>query len=228
MLAAKTIGRNSSVLKYDILSALSVFALNGDKHRQRSVLRLQALITTRYNWGRNELSIGRREIAKLWAVEERTVKREMSRLRTSGWISVKHPAVRGRVAVYALDLECILEASRAHWASMGPDFVLRMESLLDPAPIPEESNVVPFQTPPSNADVWGQAAQMLHSRDTQRYTAWFQHLSQDHIDDGTLILRAPTRFLAQYVESHFGTELEQLLRGIDPELSGVRILSGVD
>ncbi len=228
MLAAKTIGRNSSVLKYDILSALSVFALNGDKHRQRSVLRLQALITTRYNWGRNELSIGRREIAKLWAVEERTVKREMSRLRASGWLSVKHPAARGRVAVYALDLECILEASREHWPSMGPDFVLRMESLLNPTPKPEGSNVVPFQAPPNSTDVWGQVAQMLHSRDTQRYTAWFQHLCQDHIDDGTLILSAPTRFLAQYVESHFGAELEKLVCSVDPDLSGVRILSGVN
>lgn len=228
MLAAKTIGRSSGVLKYDILSALSVFALNGDKHRQRTVLRLQALITTRYNWGRNELSIGRREIAKLWAVEERTVKREMSRLRTSGWLSVKHPAARGRVAVYALDLECILEASRVYWPSMGPDFVLRMEHLLDPAPIPDESNVVPFQTPPRNTDVWGQVAQILQQRDTKRYTAWFQHLSQDHIDDGTLILRAPSRFLAQYVESHFGAELEKLLCGVDPDLSGVRILSGVN
>lgn len=229
MLASKLVGRNAGALKYDVLSALTIYALNGDKHRQRSVLRLQALITTRYNWARNELSIGRREIAQLWAVEERTVKREMSRFRTSGWISIKHPAARGRVAVYALDVECLLNASRPFWPSMGPDYVLRMETLLNPAPVPApQNNVVPFQSPASSGDQWGEAAKMLYASDAQRYTAWFQHLTQDHIDEGTVILRAPTRFLAQYVESHFKDELERLLRGIDPELSGLRILSGVE
>ena len=84
MQIAKPVGRNASALKYDILSALAVHALAGDKHRQRLILRLSALITTRYNWQRNELSMGRDEIARLWSVDERTVKREMARLRTLG------------------------------------------------------------------------------------------------------------------------------------------------
>lgn len=92
MQVAKPVGRNAPAIKYDILSALTVHALSGDKHRQRSILRVIALITTRYNWRSNELSIGREEIARLWSVNERTVKREMAKLRTMGWITVKRPA----------------------------------------------------------------------------------------------------------------------------------------
>jgi hypothetical protein len=38
-----------------------------------------ALITMRYNWQRDELTTGQGEIAPLWSVDERTVKREMAR-----------------------------------------------------------------------------------------------------------------------------------------------------
>ena len=75
------VGRDAAVRKYDALSALMAFALAGDPNRQRLVLRLMALITTRYNWQRNELAMGQREIARLWCVDERTVKRDMARLR---------------------------------------------------------------------------------------------------------------------------------------------------
>lgn len=37
----------------------------GDQNLQRLVLRLMSLITTRYNWQRNELTMGQREIARL-------------------------------------------------------------------------------------------------------------------------------------------------------------------
>ena len=43
-----------------------------------------ALITTRYNWQRDELTMGQGEIARLWSVDDRTVKREMARLAGAG------------------------------------------------------------------------------------------------------------------------------------------------
>ena len=88
MQIVKPAGRNAPALKYDILSALGVHALAGDKNRQKLVLRVITLITTRYNWRSNELSMGREEIARLWDVNERTVKREMARLKAMNWIAV--------------------------------------------------------------------------------------------------------------------------------------------
>ena len=49
MLVTKAVGRNAAALKYDILSALGAHGLEGDKHRQRLVLRVMVLVTTRYN-----------------------------------------------------------------------------------------------------------------------------------------------------------------------------------
>ena len=49
MQGIRPVGREASSRKYDLLSALMAHGLAGDKHRQRLVLRLMALITTRYN-----------------------------------------------------------------------------------------------------------------------------------------------------------------------------------
>lgn len=38
--------------------------------------------------------VGQREIARLWCVDERTVKREMARLRALGWVEVKQQGTR--------------------------------------------------------------------------------------------------------------------------------------
>ncbi|MES2915141.1 MAG: DnaA N-terminal domain-containing protein [Pseudomonadota bacterium] len=54
----RPVGREAALRKYDILSALMAFALSKDKHVQRQVLRVMALITTRYNWQRDELTMG--------------------------------------------------------------------------------------------------------------------------------------------------------------------------
>ena len=47
------------------------------------MLRLIALITARYNWQRDELSVGQSEMARIWGVHDRTVKREVRRLQIS-------------------------------------------------------------------------------------------------------------------------------------------------
>ena len=82
---ARPVGRGAGARKYDILTALGAYALAQDKHMQRRVLRFLTLMTARYNWARNHLAVGQREIARLWAVDTRTVKREMAALRAS-WV----------------------------------------------------------------------------------------------------------------------------------------------
>ena len=49
MQVIRPVGREAAAKKYDILSAMTDHALAGDQHRQRLVLRLMSLITTRYN-----------------------------------------------------------------------------------------------------------------------------------------------------------------------------------
>ena len=104
----KATGRNAAALKYDILTAMGVHACAGDKHRQRLVLRLITLIVARYNWTSDEITVGQREMAALWSIDERSVKRDMAKLRDMGWLVQKRAAARGRVAVHGLDLSRIL------------------------------------------------------------------------------------------------------------------------
>ena len=101
MLQKKLAGPGASVRKYDLITALGAHALSLGKHDQRLVLRFITLITARYNWARDELSIGQREIARLWSCNERTVKRDVAKLRALGWLVVKRQGARGRAAVAA-------------------------------------------------------------------------------------------------------------------------------
>lgn len=222
MQVAKPVGRNAPALKYDILSALAVHALSGDKHRQRSILRIVALITTRYNWRKNELSIGREEIARLWSVNERTVKREMARFRSMGWISVKRPAARGRVAVYELDLKQVMVDTSEVWPVIGPDFQARMQDEPD-----TETNIVPFKVRPptpedTGAEVWGQVQAILHGRDPELWASWFQHLTEADRAGGVVTLLAPSRFMADYIAQKWTGRLLAAYSRVDPEVRSLR------
>lgn len=228
MLMKKPVGGQAPALKYDILSALGVHALAGDKHHQKRVLRLIALITTRYNWRRNELSIGREEIARLWAVNERTVKREMARLRSMGWVLVKRPGARGRVTVYELDLKQMMLDTRPAWPVIGPDFVDRMAGADPQEPAPA-GNVVPFQTPqpppaPAGDDVWSQVQAALHGRDPELWSSWFRHLSEAERAGGAVTLTAPSRFIADYVSAQWLGRLLAAYGRVDPSVRRVRVV----
>ena len=115
MYIAKIAGRKAAAQKYDILTALGAHALSQGKHEQRLVLRLMTLVTARYNWNRDELAVGQREIARLWSVDERTVKREMAKLRALGLLVVHRQGARGRVTQYGLSVERILETTEPIW-----------------------------------------------------------------------------------------------------------------
>lgn len=220
-------GRHASVVKYDILTALGAFALSQPKGPQKLVLRFMTLVTARYNWSRNELAVGQREIARLWTVDERTVKREMAKLRAMGWLVVKKQGVRGRVSEHGLDLERIHEDTRASWANVGPDFEQRMSGQEE---VP--TNVVPLRTGQvaaapdlSDGDEWSLAKAVLHRDDPAIYTAWIDALSRGDRAGGRLTLTAPSRFHANYVLSHLKPRLLAACRDIDPEVSDILVIS---
>ncbi|WP_323772493.1 DnaA N-terminal domain-containing protein [Antarctobacter sp.] len=230
MQVAKPVGRNASAMKYDILSALGVSALSGDKHRQRLLLRLMVLITTRYNWQNNELSMGRAEIARLWSVDERTVKREMAKMRSAGWVEVKRAGVKGRVTVYALNLDGVMAETAGSWDLIGTDFADRMGDRHGGAGEPAQTadpKVIPFQ-PRARTDLaegsWGQVLAQLRIEAPAQATAWFGQLSEMAHEGGRVTLAAPSRFVADYVSTHFQAHLLRAYAAVDPGVRRIEVV----
>ena len=208
-------GRNAASMKYDVLSALGVPGCAGDKHRQRLVLRLITLIVARYNWVADELMVGQREMAELWSIDERSVKRDLAKLRDLGWLVQKRAAARGRVAVHGLGLARILEGTGPDWARIGPDFVARMEGQgTPPATAQPPSNVISFPLPMGDDGVWPRIQAMLHREDPHLYAAWFAALQAEALDDGLRLL-APSRFHADYLRANHLQRLERAARACD-------------
>ncbi|MBM3605182.1 MAG: hypothetical protein FJX25_10640 [Alphaproteobacteria bacterium] len=226
MQVIKPVGREAAVKKYDILSALMAHGLAGEPGLQRLVFRLMSLITTRYNWQRNELVTGQREIARLWCVDERTVKRDMARLRGLGWIVVKRQGARGRVSVLRLDLDRILMDTRPSWPNIGDDYVLRMSQSTGSST--EGGNVVPFRRLEAAADegdldLWGRVRAQLLAEDASVFDAWFKALVEVGHGEGVLHLTAPSRFHANYLRMHLLGRLQAALTRIEPSMNGIRI-----
>jgi hypothetical protein len=225
----RAVGRDAAARKYDILTALSVMALAKDKHQQRQVLRLIALITARYNWQTNTLSVGQTEIARLWSVDLRTVKREMARFRAIGWLFERQPAARGRVAVHGIDLACILADTKADWPLVGPDFVGRMAAEAPAADFPA-GKVVPFPLSVPIQHAADETCWHLVSNEFQRispavHAAWVAPLVSGGAEAGHLVLHAPSRFHADYVATHLREPLVTLLRRLDPHLRDLRVVA---
>jgi len=220
----KPVGRDAATKKYDILSALLAHGLRQDKHRQRLIMRLMALITTRYNWQRDELTMGQTEIAKLWAVDTRTVKRDMAKLRALGWLVEKRGAARGRVAMHWIALDQIMVDTKPAWAAIGPDFVARVQ----PEAIPDGqgANVVPLRpvaAPVSDGSLWAEAQRVFHEQDAAGYAAWVEKLEVVEMAEGVLRLIAPSRFHARYVATNLSERLLVILRRIDPSVNKVEV-----
>lgn len=201
--ARKISGPGSAAIKYDILTALLVTAARGDAVEARLALRLSLLITARFNWRSGCFAVGQKEMARMWGVTERTAKREMAELRGRGWIALEVPAARGRVAQYRIELPVVLAATMPHWDAVGPDFTARMVA----APEPETSNVVPLRRdvalPVEDGTGWAAAATRLQAQDPAVWGAWFAPLTPVDLESGILTLMAPSRFIADYVRTHY-------------------------
>lgn len=222
MLSPKPVGRDAAARKYDIITALGAHALAQGKHDQRLVLRFITLITARYNWTRNELAVGQREIARLWSVDERTVKREMAKLRGFGWLTVKRQGARGRVTEYRLELEVILSATRQQWKHVGPDFDMRMQGAPEPSRVvslPVRGATCP--APVQDGTEWALAQSILHTEDAGLYASWFQNLKRQGREGGRLTLQAPSRFHGAYVQTHLLRRVLCAVQTVDGDVSEV-------
>ncbi|MGB3244250.1 MAG: hypothetical protein WBB25_06935 [Sulfitobacter sp.] len=225
MFSPKPAGRHAAAQKYDIITALGTYALARGKHDQRLVLRLLTLMTARYNWGRDELAVGQREIARLWSVDERTVKREMAKLRGLGWLVVKRQGARGRVTEYRIDIKRMLESTRGDWVSVGPDFDMRMQGTPAPervVPLPVRGNVpAPDVT---GGTEWALAQAVLHAEDAGTYGSWLRALTRTGRAGGRLTLKAPSRFHGSYVQTHLEGRVLAACRAVDEDVTEVVII----
>lgn len=197
-------GRGAASLKYDVITALGAWGCAGGRHDGRLALRLVTLLTARYNWAEDSLTTGQREIAALWSVDARTVKRDMARLRDRGWLVLKRPAARGRVACYGLGLDAILAETRPIWPQVGPDYAARM----DPAPQPLQAlpTILPF--PVTGQGAWARVAARLQAEDPALFAVWFAPLIDVTGDGDRLCLRAPSRFHGTYIRTHLMARLQ--------------------
>ncbi|WP_299819855.1 DnaA N-terminal domain-containing protein [uncultured Jannaschia sp.] len=205
---ARIAGAAGAALKYDLLTALGAAACAGDKHRQRTALRLMTLITARYDWRADSLATGQAEIARLWSVDTRTVKREMARLREREWLWLKVPAAKGRVACYGLGIAAILRDTAFVWPAVGPDFAAR---LAPEPPASEAGNVVPFAPAVAGRGPWAAICGAFRESEPGAYAAWIAPLRCTGEEDA-LRLHAPTGFHESYVRSHYLGELARLAR----------------
>ncbi len=206
-------GPGSGAEKYDILTALAVKGLAASGVMQTSVLRLMALVTARYNWARDEVTIGQREMAQLWSVDERTAKRETKRLLAAGFLRLKRPGVKGRVAAYSLDMGALYRQTEDLWDRVGPDFVERMAARhAVPVPPPDRPAVAPPRPAEAPDGPWGRALRLLEDSQPAHFASWFSRLTVAAHHEDELTLRAPSPFAAQYIATHLMKELDACVR----------------
>lgn len=225
-------GPEAGSLKYDILTALTLLGLHGTATEQTSMMRLIALVTARYNWRANELTVGQRDIARMWAVNERTVKREMKRLTDAQILVCKRSGVRGRVGAYTLNLPIVAKLSEASWKAVGPDFVERMAVN---APV-KSANVVKIDfgaNAPAKPDApaadtpgtWRAVQRNLRDNDEAVFQNWYARLSLKKQSEGLIELLAPSRFVANYIQTHLFDELHRALEREFGVIDEIRIIT---
>lgn len=219
-------GPEASVIKYDLLTALSVAGLNGSPTLQTTLMRLIAAVTARYNWRADELTVGQRDLARMWSVNERTVKREIKRLIDGKILICKRGGVRGRVAAYQLNYAEIARLSEHCWSLVGPDFDLRMKGRYQGESPVKVVQLSDYAKPaeaggdaaPSAPGTWQRAMARLAKENADQFNAWFSQLKYIGFDRGILQLRAPSKFAQRYIETHL---MRPLVTAVETELGPV-------
>lgn len=217
-------GADAGVIKYDLLTALSVAGLNGGPTLQTSLMRLIAAVTARYNWRLDELTVGQRDLARMWSVNERTVKREIKRLTDARILICKRGGVRGRVAAYRLNYPQIAALSEPCWPLVGPDFDARMKGRYEGASevkiVQLRDYVTPVEDPVDDAPrgTWQRVLSRLTRANADQVKVWYGQLVFEGFDKGTLSLRAPSKFAQRYIETHL---TRPLIAAVEAEMGPV-------
>lgn len=224
-------GAEAGSLKYDVLTAMAIAGLHGTATQQTSMIRLIALVTARYNWRNDELTVGQRDMARMWNVNERTVKREIKRLTNANILICKRQGVRGRVGAYTLNIAKLGSISKKNWTAVGPDFDDRMSKNISQ----NNAKVVKVDfgtklvaqtqddTKVQASGTWQSVLQSLKSTDAASYSNWYARLTLKSNKAGTVELLAPNKFVANYIQTHLNTPLHRALEKEFGTINEVRI-----
>ncbi len=225
-------GVEAGSLKYDVLTVMAIAGLHGTSTQQTSMMRLIALVTARYKWRMDELTVGQRDMARMWDVNERTVKREIKRLTEARILICKRLGVRGRVGCYKLNLAELGYISQKSWGAVGPDFDERMTRNL----AQQDTKVVKvdFGTKTvartnekievSETGTWRAVLQTLKSTDAASYSNWYSRLTLNTNVSGKIELVAPNKFVASYIQTHLHNDLHSALEQEFGVITEVRIV----
>ncbi len=203
-------------MKYDVLTALSVTGLHGSPAQQISMARLCALITARYNWKLDHFCVGQPEMARMWHVTERTVKREIKKWVDDRLLICVRKGVRGRVGAYRLNILKVFEVSRDVWPAVGTDYAERMAEL-DPA---QGSSVVKVDftkadhhvPPPDEGTSWFAVSERLKTLHPEKHRNWFAPLRFVSDEGGRYTLAARSGFVVRYLETHFSAVMNEAVQ----------------
>lgn len=211
---ARRTGPGAGVVKYDVITAMSLLALRDGHRMQTTVLRLIALVTARYNWKADYFTVPQSDMARMWNVSDRTVKREIKRMISSGLVFCVRPGVRGRVGAYRLNYQRLCDQTRETWTDVGVDFDSRMQSMHDPAK-PKvvkvdfgSKTMPPSLDTPTTGDPWREMLSVLQRTDPANLHSWYMKLELAEARDDKVSLRAPSSFIAQFVQTHLSRSLE--------------------
>lgn len=211
--ATRLTGVGSGAKKYDVLSVLALAGLENAALPSQRALRFIALITIRYNWAADMLSVGHEELGHLWKVSKRTVIREMEALRSLGLLVVLRPGRRGTVTTYRLEISAIrkLAAARLLNETSGIDSRLAAteDSLdlerCDASQAPVRNN--PGLPPSPGRELWTAVLENLPpSVSSAQKERWLRPLSVERVDD-ILYLKADSPFRAVHITKTFSDAL---------------------
>ena len=127
-----------------------------------------------------------------------------------------------------MNFDAILGASQSDWSRVGPDFEARMSAMAGQGAHTEDAKVIPFPSGDYEGEPssdWARVRLQLKAADPARFAAWFAPLAQERIKGGILVLRAPSRFHAEYVETHLVGEILRALAEI-PEAPRTVVIKG--
>lgn len=211
--ATRLTGIGSGAKKYDVLSALALAGLDNAALPSQRALRFIALITIRYNWANDMLSVGHAELTQLWKVSRRTVIREMEALRNLGVLVVLRPGRRGAVTTYRLDISAIRRLTGASLLSEKTGIDSRLAAVGNG--VDGEPPLVAEPTGPSSTEsarspsmgLWQAVIERLPpSVSCAQKDRWLAPLRAKQCDD-ILQVEAESAFRASYVAQTFSDAL---------------------
>lgn len=238
-------GREAPVAKYDILAAIGVAAFGKSCLAKDLAHRLTVLIVARYNWAADELSVGRQQLAELWNVDERRVKRLVAELKSQGILAVKRAGVRGRVTTYRLGLEAIIEITRPYWGRLGRDIKARLdENFPESGGIDQDADVTAHGSRPDTtvqpilqgegvhdggpeADRADNGPFIRAMREVFRGEAFARWFGGARIEQGgsRVVLHVRSKFAADYIEANYGDQLDRLAERLHPQVRRIEVSS---